>query len=142
MNPHNNDNKKLDKIVMKVGAGDEQWDNMWNSSQEQTITKDIDEAEKLCEELITTYEIKPIDIGLGNIEEVGGSSLKFKVTLETDIPSIPEGKKTYPLREFGLFGILNNESSYMINCVRHPVIHKGANTILIREVTLEFSAKD
>jgi hypothetical protein len=44
---------------------------------------------------------------------------------------------TYPLREFGLFGRFNG-ADYMINSIRHAVIHKDASATLIRMIRLFF----
>jgi hypothetical protein len=41
------------------------------------------------------------------------------------------------LREFGLFGQLAG-SDYMLNSIRHPVIHKDGDATLIRVVRLYF----
>jgi len=44
---------------------------------------------------------------------------------------------TYPLREFGLFGRFHG-NDYMINSIRHPVIHKDADATLVRVIRLYF----
>ena len=59
--------------------------------------------------------------------------LQITATLPTNYPT-PE---TYPLREFGLFGRLNGVD-FMINNIRHPVIHKDSSSTLIREIRLSF----
>ena len=59
--------------------------------------------------------------------------LQITATLPTNYPT-PE---TYPLREFGLFGRLNG-TDFMINNIRHPVIHKDGSSTLIREIRLSF----
>ena len=59
--------------------------------------------------------------------------LQITATLPTNYPT-PE---TYPLREFGLFGRLNGVD-FMINNIRHPVIHKDGSSTLIREIRLSF----
>lgn len=43
-----------------------------------------------------------------------------------------------PLREFGLFGLFDGKD-YMINCVRHPVIHKDAASTLVRVIRQHLS---
>ncbi|PID86942.1 MAG: hypothetical protein CSB13_01845 [Chloroflexi bacterium] len=63
--------------------------------------------------------------------------LQISATLAPDYPPPLPGLTTYPLREFGLFGEFDG-SSYMINSIRHPVIHKGATASLIRVVRLYF----
>lgn len=44
---------------------------------------------------------------------------------------------TYPLREFGLFGRFSG-TDFMINSIRHAVIHKDASATLIRMIRLYF----
>lgn len=65
------------------------------------------------------------------------SRLQISVTLAPDYPPPLPESTTYPLREFGLFGEFD-DSNYMINSIRHPVIHKGAGATLIRVVRLYF----
>lgn len=67
--------------------------------------------------------------------------LQITATLEPGYPPPLDDLSPYPLREFGLFGRLGDEDSgedYMINCIRHPVIHKDAAATLIRVVRLYF----
>jgi hypothetical protein len=69
--------------------------------------------------------------------------LQITATLEEGVPPAPEPQvSTYPLREFGLFGKYVDDSSieheYMIDCIRHPVIHKDESATLIRVVRLYF----
>lgn len=63
--------------------------------------------------------------------------IQISATLPPDYPPPLAGLTTYPLREFGLFGEFGG-TDYMINCIRHPVIHKGATATLIRTVRLFF----
>jgi hypothetical protein len=60
--------------------------------------------------------------------------LRIVITLGENEPA---GEDPYPLREFGLFGELGGEA-YMINCVRHGVIHKPADATLVRSIQLVF----
>jgi len=69
--------------------------------------------------------------------------LQITITLGQDQPPAPEGSvvTSYPLREFGLFGEYDDGSEvhdYMIDCIRHPVIHKDTSATLIRKVKLYF----
>ncbi len=61
--------------------------------------------------------------------------LGISVTLAPGQPPPPDGETAYPLREFGLFGDLGGED-FMINYVRHPVIHKQAGDTLERTLEL------
>lgn len=63
--------------------------------------------------------------------------LQISVTLAPGTPSPPPGETSYPLREFALFGRYGSED-YMIDYVRHPVIHKGVNDTLVRTIRLVF----
>jgi hypothetical protein len=64
------------------------------------------------------------------------SRLQITVTLVPGYPVPESSLSTYPLREFGLFG--NADGTYMINYVRHPVIHKHESATLIRVIRLYF----
>lgn len=63
--------------------------------------------------------------------------LQVSATLNPGYPAPLGAGTTYPLREFGLFGRFDG-SDYMVNCIRHPVIHKGPTATLIRVVRLYF----
>ena len=65
------------------------------------------------------------------------SRLQITATLDPGYPTPPDGETTYPLREFGLFGDFEG-SAFMINNVRHPVIHKDESATLIRVIRLYF----
>lgn len=63
--------------------------------------------------------------------------VQIVVTLAPGTPPPEGGGTTYPLREFALFGEFGGEP-YMIDCVRHPVVHKGAGDTLVRTIRLIF----
>ena len=63
--------------------------------------------------------------------------IQVTVNFDTGSPPIELGEETYPLREFGLFGRIGPDS-YMIDYVRHPVIHKGPDDTLVRRIRLVF----
>ena len=63
--------------------------------------------------------------------------LQISVTLAPGTPPAPAGETSYALREFALFGRYGSEN-YMIDYVRHPVIHKGVNDTLVRTIRLVF----
>lgn len=63
--------------------------------------------------------------------------LQITATLEPGYPEITAPAVSFPLREFGLFGTFNG-ADFMINSVRHPVIHKDASATLIRVIRLYF----
>ncbi|MFZ5765281.1 MAG: hypothetical protein ACOY4H_06755 [Thermodesulfobacteriota bacterium] len=65
------------------------------------------------------------------------SRLQITAILAPGYPAPPAGFTAYPLREFGLFGRLNG-TEFMINSIRHPVIHKDPAATLIRMIRLFF----
>lgn len=65
------------------------------------------------------------------------SSLQLSAILEPGYPAPLAPLSTYPLREFGLFGRFGG-TDYMINSIRHSVIHKDASATLIRMIRLYF----
>lgn len=63
--------------------------------------------------------------------------IQVTVSLGPGTPPAEGGGASYPLREFGLFGKLGDEE-YMIDYVRHPVIHKQPGDTLVRTIRLVF----
>lgn len=66
------------------------------------------------------------------------SRLQITATLGEGYPPPIPPLTTYPLREFGLFGDFDGNKPFMINCIRHPVIHKDESATLIRVMRLYF----
>jgi hypothetical protein len=73
----------------------------------------------------------------GNVVAGPTPRVQIVVTLAPGTPPPGVGETIYPLREFALFGDFGGES-YMIDCVRHPVVHKGAGDTLVRTIRLVF----
>jgi hypothetical protein len=120
--------------LLKVGKGLENWDTDSPEPPVKTIEQLVDPS--------------PIDIPInpGQIEYIDSTAnsttgpthrLKISITLEAGTPPIESGETSYPLREFGLFGFYGSEE-YMIDYVRHPVIHKQADDTLERVIHLIF----
>lgn len=65
------------------------------------------------------------------------SRLQITAILEPGYPAPGTPEDTCPLREFGLFGTFDG-AYFMINSIRHPVIHKDASATLIRKIRLHF----
>lgn len=65
------------------------------------------------------------------------SRLQITVTLPPGTPPPIPGTNHYPLREFALMGSFAGEP-YMIDYVRHPVVHKAAGGTLVRTIRLIF----
>jgi len=63
--------------------------------------------------------------------------LQITAILDPGYPAATDGEATCPLREFGLFGKFDG-AYFMINTIRHPVIHKDASATLIRKIRLHF----
>jgi hypothetical protein len=129
---------------LAVGRGDESWDAQWNTDIPPTSTpSDFD--------LVNPHE-PPIDVGdmtlayldnQDNVVTTPTDRLQLTATLAAGYPPPPNPSqlKTYPLREFGLFGIFTSagvETPYMINSVKHPVIHKDESATLTRIIRLSF----
>lgn len=118
---------------LAVGQGEESWD-----------TEGIPPVEPDAVNLVSRFPDPVTDLELVYLDEtyevVDGptSRLQVTATLEPGYPPpVSRVLSTYPLREFGLFGHLN-ETEYMINNIRHPVIHKDAFATLIRIIRLWF----
>ena len=113
-----------------VGAGDDSWDTTGPPAPSVTET-----------ELVTPYEepmpMEGLDVvyldAQDEVSDDPTSRLQITATLPPGYPTLT----SYPLREFGLFGDYNG-TPYMINNIRHPVIHKDASATLIRVVRLYF----
>jgi len=120
---------------LAVGQGDPSWDNGSIPATDPLTTTS----------LVNGYspEIDHNALDYTYLNESGEPAagptnrLQISATLGVGYPEVQEDTSTYPLREFGLFG-KHGEEFYMINCIRHPVIHKGENATLIRTVQLFF----
>lgn len=118
---------------LAVGQGDTAWDN-GNIPKPKTSTTSLHNAYTPYH---TSLDFTYLD-ELGEPTNDGPTSrLQVSAKLKPGYPPISDGMSTYPLREFGLFGKCGDQI-FMINCIRHPVIHKGANATLIRTVRLFF----
>jgi hypothetical protein len=122
---------------LAVGQGLEAWDTAGPPPSDPVTTTD----------LVTRYN-PPITVDRLNLayldeepqpQPVDNPTHRLQITaiLEPGYPPPLEPLNTYPLREFGLFGRFEG-NDYMINSIRHPVIHKDAATTLIRVIRLYF----
>jgi hypothetical protein len=118
---------------LAVGRGLPQWDADGPPPPETTLTDLVDRHAPPIPagELNLAY----LDAG-GNVVEGPTTRLQITATLPAGYPEVAPGG-TYPLREFGLFGSFGG-AEYMVNCVRHGVIHKDASSTLIRVIRLSF----
>lgn len=119
---------------LQVGKGVEEWDKTGAPAPDPAETTAL---ENPCDDdPFPDLEIVYLD---ENDVEVPGPTnrLQITATLGSNYPVPEPPSQSYPLREFGLFGSFNNVN-YMIDCIRHPVIHKDVSATLIRVVRLYF----
>jgi hypothetical protein len=119
---------------LAFGQGLEAWDDNGPPASDPAATG-----------LVTPYN-PPIDFAALTVtyldesnNEVSSptSRLQIRAILEPGYPAPLAPLTTYPLREFGLFGRFGG-TDYMINSIRHSVIHKDASATLIRMIRLYF----
>jgi hypothetical protein len=118
-----------------IGKGDESWDIKPPPPPLRSVEQLVDiNPFKIP---VKRKMIKYLDAA-GNPTEGPTHRIQITVTLDPGTPPpIENNGKTYPLREFGLFGEFDNKE-YMIDYVRHPVIHKAADDTMVRTIRLIF----
>jgi hypothetical protein len=115
---------------LAVGEGDPAWDLSGAPAPDPATT-----------DLVRRYTPAVEDLSLEYLDAadavVPGPTSRLQVTarLVPGYPTPRPGMHSYPLREFGLFGRLDG-SDFMVDCIRHPVIHKHEAAALIRVVRL------
>ena len=118
---------------LAIGRGDAIWDTAL-----QAPTPGI---EQLVDTAPVTIPIAAADMSYldaaGSVTAGPTQRLQITVTMAPGTPPPPASETTYPLREFALFGTFGGER-YMIDYVRHPVIHKAAGDTLVRTIRLIF----
>lgn len=122
---------------LAVGRGLKQWDTTGAPSPDPATTTNLVDR--------FNPPIPYADLNLVYLDEddtvvVGQRKtdrLQVTATLVPGYPTPVSPLTSYPLREFGLFGKFNDEE-YMINYIRHPVIHKDESATLIRLIKLYF----
>jgi len=119
--------------MLKVGRGLTQWDD--------GPEPPVNTAEQLTDPSPFTILVEPsqmVYLDAGGAPVAGPTHcLEITVTLGPGVPPLGGGETSYPLREFGLFGLFGSEE-YMIDYVRHPVIHKQAADTIERTIRLIF----
>jgi hypothetical protein len=113
-----------------IGRGDAGWDTS-PEGPARTAQELVDPAP--FELTLASPAIAYVNAA-GDVTQGPTNRLRLAVTLGANEPS---GDDPYPLREFGLFGEFDGDS-YMINYVRHRVIHKPADATLVRTIQLVF----
>lgn len=117
---------------LKVGRGDPNWDNN-PLLPDASISTLVDESPyTIARDQLT---LRYLDAG-GQASTMPTNRLEVISTLGQNQP--PAGAATtYPLREFGLFGVLKGQE-YMIDYIRHPLIEKDKTVTLERRIQLFF----
>jgi len=125
---------------LKIGKGKPEWDNTGAQVPDESVTGLEDEAPFTIDVKDKIAYLNENDVEVN----VPTNRLQVTATLEVNQPEPPADSNlsSYPMREFGLFGVYVDESDeeheYMIDCIRHPRIDKDVNTTLVRVVRLYF----
>lgn len=118
-----------------VGKGLETWDTDGAPASDPATTTGLVSP---YSEPIMVSDLELVYLDENDAEEAGPTTrLQITATLDPGYPAPISPLTTYPLREFGLFGKFGGDP-YMIDCIRHPVIHKDVSATLIRVVRLYF----
>lgn len=120
--------------LLKLGKGLENWDDDPPDPPVRTIEQLSDPSP--VDILISGDQIEYLD-AQGSPVSGPTHRLKVSVTISPGDLPIADGETSFPLREFGLFGMFGSEE-YMIDYVRHPVIHKEDADTLDRTINLVF----
>lgn len=119
---------------IRIGTGSAAWDTAPVPPPQASDTDLVDPSPETI--TISGTDIAYLDAA-GNVVAGPTHRLEITVNLPAGTPPVPMGDDYYPLREFGLFGAFGADE-YMIDYVRHPVIHKRADDTLIRTIRLVF----
>ncbi len=118
---------------LAIGRGDAIWDS--------ALPAPTPGIEQLVDAAPITIPIAAADMSYldaaGAVTTGPTQRLQIIVTLAPGTPPPPASETSYPLREFGLFGNFGGVR-YMIDYVRHPVIHKAPGDTLVRTIRLIF----
>lgn len=133
----NDTSQGLQKLY--VGEGLEAWDDEWDDTPAPAPAPVA--VNKLENAYTPGITVKQADIDYLDESDkpvlTPTNRIQVKVKLEPGYPPPKLPLQTYPLREFGLFAAFGG-AEIMINCIRHPVIHKDAASTLYRIVRLYF----
>lgn len=119
---------------LKFGKGDAAWDQM-----AQPPKPDSNSLEQLVDSpgfsiSLANLKLEYLDPKNSDPSQAATNCLQITATLG---PGQPPGVDPFPLREFGLFGQMNNKE-FMIDYIRHPLIEKDSLMTLERKVRLIF----
>ena len=122
---------------LAVGQGEDSWDDGIPDIDPADLAKTTHLVSPFPLDSVEPLEFAYLDEG-DTVVSDPTSRLQITATLEPGHPVPPSvDLETAPLREFGLFGSFNG-TGYMINYVRHAVIHKDTSATLIRVIRLYF----
>ena len=122
--------------LLSVGQGDSAWDTQPPPPPAANMQSLVDASPFTILSTDAAFSVEYLDISDAPSPSPT-NRLEITVTLAPGSPPIGSGESSYALREFGLFGTVAS-SNYMIDYVRHPVIHKGPNDTLVRTIRLVF----
>lgn len=119
--------------MIALGRGEVAWDSSPPEPPPRSAQALVDTA---------PVAIAAADLTLEYLDVTGtpaaDASQRLQVSVTVTGGDLPIGtEQTFPLREFGLFGQFDGED-FMIDYVRHPVIHIGTEDTLVRRVRLVF----
>jgi hypothetical protein len=118
-----------------LGRGDVSWDEAMPVPPQMSTESLIDPAPETIAITDAEMSIDFVDSS-GVVTVTPSNRIQVSITVAgSNLPIV--GDETFPLREFGLFGLLVPDD-YMIDYVRHPVIHIGSADTLVRRVKLVF----
>lgn len=120
---------------ISLGRGDTSWDTLPYEAPVSSTSSLVDPSPRDIAMTDAEMSISFLDIASNTTTDVH-SRIEVSVTIEGDSLPIGPGEE-FPLREFALYGELNT-SDYMIDYVRHGVIHIGQGDVLTRRVRLVF----
>ena len=118
---------------LAVGSGNASWDSVGVPPTDPDTTTNL--VQRYSPPIpVGDLEVEYLDVA-DEVQSAPSPRLQITATLPAGYPPPLPDLTTCPLREFGLFGSLNGRD-FMINSIRHPVIHKDESATLIRVVRL------
>lgn len=120
---------------IELGTGDEAWDSEVAGPQDPATEALADSSPVVINVADAAMQVDFIN-NVDDFSAVPTNRLQVTLTLEGTALPISAGE-TYPLREFALYGEVGG-SAYMVDYVRHTVMHIGAEDSLTRKIRLVF----
>ena len=119
---------------LKFGKGDATWDNLAQPPKADPNSLDnlVDKPGFIIP--LAKLKLEYLDPRNSDLSPTATNCIQITATLS---PGEPAGVDPFPLREFGLFGQMDNKE-VMIDYIRHPLIEKDSLMTLERKVRLIF----